>query len=68
MQTITVKPTNTAGWMVQHEQAEPMLFRSGAKAESSAKRLAQSLADVGLRTEVVIYLGDGSVAGRFISV
>jgi len=44
----------------------PQLFRSGAAAEASARRLALRLAAHGEPTKLVVRLRDGSVGGRFL--
>ena len=61
MQTITVRPLGKDSWVVQHELTEPVLFRSGAKAEDAARRLAARLASVDQGAEVSIHLRDGRV-------
>jgi len=56
------------GWSVQGDTFENgMMFRSGAEAESAARALAQRYSDAGEPTEIVVYLRDGSVAGRYVS-
>jgi len=56
------------GWSVQGDTfANGMMFRSGAEAESAARALAQRYSDAGKPTEIVVYLRDGSVAGRYVS-
>jgi hypothetical protein len=45
-----------------------MMFLSGAEAESAARALAQRYSDVGQPTEIEVYLRDGSLAGRYVSV
>jgi hypothetical protein len=54
------------GWAVrQDEIVNPQVFSSGAKAEDAAIRLAQRLAGAGLASEVLVYLRDGALGGRF---
>ncbi len=54
------------GWAVrQDEVVNPQVFVSGAKAEDAAMRLAQRLADAGRSSEVIVYLRDGALGGRF---
>ena len=68
MRLVTVTPAGK-GWAVRCDAIEnPIIFRSGAKAEEAAKRLAQALADAGEMVELEIQLRDGEPAGRFICV
>lgn len=68
MRSVTVTPVDK-GWAVHCDAIEnPMIFRSGAKAEEAAKRLAQAWADAGERVELEIQLRDGERAGRFLCV
>jgi hypothetical protein len=68
MQTISVKPLDGKGWMVECSGAENgQMFVNGAQAESSARRLAQRLADAGRPSRLTVYLRDGSVAGQFVT-
>ncbi len=68
VQVITVTPTQ-GGWTVQHDLAEnPMMFRSGAKAEAAARDLGGVFAQGGSKAEIQIYLRDGTLAGRFVCV
>jgi hypothetical protein len=56
------------GWSVQGDTFENrMMFRSGADAETAARALARRYSDAGKPTEIVVYLRDGSVAGRYVS-
>ncbi|MGZ3377526.1 MAG: hypothetical protein ACXU8S_13100 [Phenylobacterium sp.] len=58
-----------AGWRVQGDTVENgMMFLSGAEAENAARQLAQRYADAGLVTEIEVYLRDGALAGRYVSV
>ncbi len=67
MQTVYVTPAD-AGWAVRSDAIDnTMIFRSGAKAEGAARRLAQALAILGDSVEISIQLRDGNVARRFVS-
>jgi hypothetical protein len=64
--TIRVEPL-ASGWVVRHPRtANPQVFLSGAKAEDTAKLLGERMAQAGQASEVVIYLRDGALGGRFI--
>jgi hypothetical protein len=66
IRSISVKPVG-AGWTVRSEPFDnEMLFLSGAKAESAARRMARILADGGDTAEIRIFLRDGSLAARFL--
>ena len=57
------------GWNVQGDTLENgMLFLSGAEAETAARALAQRYSDAGQPTEIEVFLRDGSLAGRYVSV
>jgi hypothetical protein len=57
------------GWSVQGDTVENgMMFLSGAEAEAAARSLAQRYSDVGQPTEILVFLRDGSLAGRYVSV
>jgi len=63
---ITVAPA-PGGWAVRTGGVEnDMLFLSGASAESAARKLAANVADAGEASEILIYLRDGTLAGRFV--
>ncbi|HEY1929351.1 MAG TPA: DUF2188 domain-containing protein [Caulobacteraceae bacterium] len=63
--TIYVEPL-ADGWAVRQAEVDnPQVFNSGAKAEDAALRLAKRLARAGKPSEVVVYLRDGAVGGRF---
>lgn len=66
MQTVSVVPAEN-GWAVQSDAIDnAMLFRSGAKAEAAARRLARALAQRGVPVEILIHLRNGEKAGRFL--
>ncbi len=66
IQLIYVEPAN-GGWSVRSAAIEnEQMFRSGAKAEASAKTLAEALSQNGVVAEIRIHLRDGSMAGRFV--
>ena len=57
------------GWRVEGDTVENgMMFLSGAEAENAARRLAQRYSDAGQPTEIEVFLRDGSLAGRYVSV
>ncbi len=57
------------GWSVQGDTLENgMMFLSGAEAEAAARALAQRYSDVGQPTEIEVFLRDGTLAGRYVSV
>lgn len=57
------------GWRVQGDTLENgMMFLSGAEAEIAARRLAERYCAVGRPTEIEVFLRDGSLAGRYVSV
>jgi hypothetical protein len=65
MQTVSVVPADV-GWAVRSDAIDnEMMFISGAKAEESARRLAQALAKAGDLVEVRIHVRGGDLAGRF---
>ena len=58
-----------AGWRLQGDTLENgMMFLSGAEAETAARLLAQRYADAGQPTEIEVFLRDGTLAGRYVSV
>ena len=66
MQIISVTHAE-AGWAVGSTAIEgPLLFRSGAKAEAAAKRLARALAAAGDPVRIDISLRNGKPGGRFL--
>jgi hypothetical protein len=55
------------GWSVKSDGfANDMLFLSGAKAESTARHLAEKIAAFGEPAQVEVRLRDGTLAGRFV--
>jgi hypothetical protein len=60
---ITVSPI-PHGWTLLGASAAPVVFRSGAEAERSARRLAATLARAGHSVVVEILLRDGRLGGR----
>ena len=68
MDSITIRPLDGQGWAVELSGVEnAQHFRSGARAESAARRLAQRLADAGRQSEILIYLRDGVLGGHFVA-
>jgi hypothetical protein len=66
--TISIRAAQD-GWSVQGDTFENgMMFLSGAEAELAALSLAQRYSDVGQPTEIAVFLRDGSLAGRYVSV
>jgi hypothetical protein len=66
--TISIRAAQD-GWSVQGDTVENgMMFLSGADAEIAARSLAQRYSDVGQPTEIEVFLRDGSLAGRYVSV
>ena len=57
------------GWTVEGATVENgMMFLSGADAENAARSLARRYSAVGELTEIEVFLRDGSLAGRYVSV
>lgn len=68
---IEVRPFGERHWQLSYggrAADHPMLFKSGARAETAARALAQRLALQGYGVETLIILRDGSVAARFETV
>jgi hypothetical protein len=66
MEAIRVKPSVGGGWMLEVDGVQnSQHFRTGAQAEMAAKALAGRLSEAGQGSEIVIFLRDGTVAGRF---
>jgi hypothetical protein len=67
MEAITVKPGFGGRWLMEVNGVQnSQHFRTGAQAEMAARELAGRLSDVGQGSEIVIFLRDGTVAGRFV--
>ena len=63
---ILVEPASN-GWSVRSDAFEnDMFFLSGAKAESTARKLAEKIAHSGEAAQVEVHLRDGALAGRFV--
>ena len=63
---ISVRPM-PHGWAVQADTLlSGLLFLSGAAAEAAARALAACYARIGQASEVVVFLRDGALAGRFL--
>lgn len=64
---IFVTPLDS-GWLMRQDTAgQGLVFGTGARAEAAARRLARAFSDVGAGAEIVIYLRDGTLAGRIVS-
>lgn len=64
---IAVRPT-AFGWSLRIDDQEGVLvFQTGGQAEATARSLARRLAESGQSADVLIYLRDGSLAGRLRS-
>jgi hypothetical protein len=67
IRTISVQPVGD-GWSVVSDAFDSdMMFLSGAKAESAARRMAAAMAKTGEASEIRIFLRDGQLAGRFLT-
>jgi acetylornithine/succinyldiaminopimelate/putrescine aminotransferase len=65
IKVIYVEPL-AGGWAVRQDEVQnSQVFTSGAKAEDAALRLARRLAAAGQASEVLVYLRDGVLGGRF---
>ena len=65
-EVINVRPL-AVGWLVRGRGFQnDLTFKSGAAAETAARRLAEQYAKAGRTTTVRIYLRDGSLAGGFL--
>jgi hypothetical protein len=63
---IKVEPLGQA-WAVRQGVVEnPQVFKSGAKAEDAAISLGLRLAGAGRHTEILVYLRDGALGGRYV--
>lgn len=66
MHTIRVIPAGS-GWAVESDALDnPMIFRSGGRAEATARRLALALARAGHAATLEVKARDGRTAGRFL--
>jgi len=66
MRVLEIRPM-PFGWSLGiSDVANPMVFQSGAAAESAARRLGAHLATHGEPAMLIVRLRDGSVGGRFI--
>lgn len=66
MHTVRVMPTD-AWWVVRSDAIDnDLMFKSGARAEEAAKRLAVALASAGDPVKLHIHSRDGTIAGRFV--
>lgn len=66
MKTVSVYPA-AGGWAVKADALESeLVFRQGAKAEQTARRIALAMAEAGQTAELIIHLRDGTTAARFI--
>jgi len=66
MHTVRVAPAD-AWWAVQCDViGNDMIFKSGARAELAAKRLALALAEAGELTKLEVHGRDGAVVGKFV--
>ncbi len=63
---IRVEPL-AGGWVVRpSDRAQAEIYVSSARAEDAALRLSARLAQAGHTSEVVVYLRNGALAGRFV--
>jgi hypothetical protein len=69
MEAITIRPLDREDWTLERRDAGDLQhFRNGAGAEAAAKRLAETLADAGQCSKIVICWQDGAPRSRFVSV
>lgn len=66
MRVLEIAPLPVGWSLAVSDVPNPQLFRSGAAAEASARRLALRLAAHGEPAKLVIRLRDGSIGGRFL--
>jgi hypothetical protein len=65
-EVITVAPSHGA-WIVKRRTAKtPQVFRNGVTAEAAARQLGDAIARGGEAAEIQVFLGDGSLAERFL--
>lgn len=60
---VSVAATN-AGWLVQSDACEPVMFLSGGRAEAHARGLAAALARAGLAANLTVHDGKGREIAR----
>ena len=66
LELITVAPEHD-GWVVsQASAAARHRFASGRTAEAMARQLGSAMARDGRQAEILIYLRDGSLAGKHV--
>ncbi|MFN3583362.1 DUF2188 domain-containing protein [Phenylobacterium sp.] len=66
MTEVSVVPA-AEGWAVRSDAIDnEMIFKSGARAEAAARRVAQALAAAGQAVKLRVHLRDGTLAGRFV--
>jgi len=66
MTEVSVVPA-AEGWAVRSDAIDnEMIFKSGARAEAAARRVAQALAAAGQAVKLHIHLRDGALAARFV--
>jgi hypothetical protein len=66
IEVIKVEPLGHA-WAVRPGAAgHPQVFKSGAKAEDVAISMGLRLADAGHPAEILVYLRDGALGGRYV--
>ena len=64
---IAVSPAQS-GWTLRIDAKDcPLVFTSGAQAEITARSIAYQFARAGQAADILIYLRDGSLAGRLCS-
>lgn len=62
--TVSVIPIGSV-WSVQRDPGgEPLVFRSGGRAEAAARQVAEAARQSGISAEVFIHTRDGVCAGR----
>jgi hypothetical protein len=66
IEVIKVEPLGHA-WAVRQGAANsPQVYMSGAKAEDAAISIGLRLADAGRPAEILVYLRDGALGGRYV--
>ncbi len=65
MRIIDVRPV-AGGWTVRSERlGDDLVYRGGLAAEQAALRLADLLANLGIPSEIRMYLREGPLGSRF---